>query len=342
MPYFVGLDASKKTTHICVMDRAGVVVREGLVASEPKAIVSFLRGDGLRYSRVGMETWTLAPWLYEGLAKAGLPIICIELRRAHGVMKAQRNKTDRNDARGIAEIMRLGAYQAVHIKSAESLATRALLTVRAILTDKMKDLGNSVHALLLSFGIKLPRLRGSALDRRARQLVEGRVDVATLVTPLLRARTALQLERDLIEARLLEIAKGDPVCQRLMTAPGVGPLTALIFRSSIDEPRRFAKSRSVGAHLGLTPRTRQSGEASSQGRITRWGDASVRRALFMAARSLSVRGRRTSWLTDWAAQVMARRGYMRGVIAVARQLAVVLHRMWVSETDFRWEREATT
>ncbi|MDR3510251.1 MAG: IS110 family transposase [Caulobacteraceae bacterium] len=337
MPYFVGLDASKTSTHVCVVDQDGAVVSEGAVESTPKAIAGFLRGEGRRYARIGMESWSLAPWLYEGLAKAKLPIICIEARAAHGIMKAQRNKTDRNDARGIAQIMRLGAYRTVHIKTASSQQIRALLTARETLAAKARDVTNSIQGLLLIFGLKLAKQRLPSHDQRVRALIGGRAFIASVIEPLLTVRTSiLQAKKD-IDARLLAIAEDDPVCRRLMTAPGVGALTALIYRASVDEPGRFAKSRSLGAHFGLTPRMRQSGETARPGRITRWGDGSVRRALFLAARSLCQAHARRSWLTQWADAVIARRGYMRGMVAVARRLAVVLHRMWVTQTDFRWE-----
>jgi len=341
MPYFVGLDASKKTTHICVMDRKGDVVRTGVVASEVNAIVGFLRGDGHRYAKVGMESWTMAALLYQGLAKAGLPVICIDVRRAHGVMKAQRNKTDKNDAQAIAELMRVGAYRAVHIKSVENLHIRALLTARSTLVSKIRDLGNSIHGVLLGYGYKLAKGQPAGFDRSVKGFIDANPKVAETIGPLLRARQALQVEKRLLDEKVRAEGNADPTCRRLMTAPGVGVLTAMIFKSAIDEPLRFAKSRSIGAHLGLTPKRRQSGETSYQGRITKWGDRPARAALYLAARSLCAPRARRSWLTEWAEEVRARRGYRRSIVAVARRLAVILHRMWVSETDFQWSTPAS-
>jgi transposase len=340
MPCFVGLDASKKTTHICVMERDGAVVREGVVETTPQAIIGFLRGEGRRSVRVGLETWGMAQWLYEGLAKARLPVICIGAREAHGILKAQRNKTDRNDARGIAEIMRIGAYRKIHIKSASSQETRALLTARAMLVIKAGDVANTIRGLLLGLGLKLPRFQRRTFDLRVRALISKHAFAGQVIEPLLAARAAILKEKDVIEALLLATAQRDPVCRRLMTAPGVGALTALTYRTAIDEPARFARSRTVGAHLGLTSRTWQSGDISRQGRISKCGDAAARRALFLAAQSLCRTIAKPSWLKAWGRQLVERRGYKRAMIAVARRLAVILHQMWMSETDFRWEGPA--
>jgi transposase len=340
MPYFVGLDASKRTTHICVIDRDGAVVDEGVVETSPKAIASFLRGQRRRYVRVGMEAWSIAAWLYDGLSKAGLPIVSIEARSAHAFLKANRNKTDRNDARAIAQLMRLGRYRVVHMKSLASQHVRALLTTRRLLVDKAGDIENAVRSLLLGAGLKLEHLRRRTFEARVRQLVEGSGLLRSLVESLLSVRAAIRLEKASIDKALSALAHADPVCVRLMTAPGVGELTALHFRSAVDEPRRFSKSRSVAAHFGLTPRIWQSGETAVRGRITCWGDAQVRRALVLSAWTYLKKSTRRSWLHDWADQIAARRGRGKAMVAVARRLATVLHRMWLSETDFRVNAQA--
>jgi transposase len=337
MPYFVGLDASKETTHICVMDRDGAVVETGVVETAAKTIAGFLRGQRRRYVRVGAEAWAISSWLHEGLAKAGLPIVLIDARHAHGLLKSQRNKTDKNDARGIADMMRVGVYRPVHVKSAASQETRMLLAARAMLTLKAHDVANFIHGVLLGAGLKLARLQRRTYEARVRALIAGSPFMKSLIEPLLAARAAILRERDGIEARLLTTARADPVCQRLMTAPGVGELTALIYRSSIDEPARFPRSRALGPHLGLTSRTYQSGDVEWRGRITKCGDGILRRALVTAAMTSLKKNTRESWLKAWARGVAERRGGMKAAIAVARRLAVVLHRMWVTQTDFRWE-----
>lgn len=337
MPCFVGLDASKRKTSVCVIDKSGTLVKEGVVETDPKAIVAFLRGDGRRYSRVGMESWSMAQWLYAGLAKAGLPIICIEAWHASGILKsARRNKTDKNDARGIAEIMRVGAFKVVHVKTLESQRIRELLTTRKFLRTKATDVENAIAASALIHGIKIRTGAGSTYDRRVRDAISADPFIVDLIEPLLSVRALAVQEIDAFEARLIAIAKADPVCRRLMTAPGVGLLTALTYRMAIDEPARFGRSRDVAAHLGLTPRTWQSGELGFNSSISCAGDKTVRTALFMAALNQFKPKAKPSSLKTWGEAVAARRGRKRAVVAMARRLAVTLHRMWITETDFRW------
>ncbi len=338
MPCYVGLDVSKQLTSICAMDAKGGVLREGRVESSPKSIVDFLRGDRVRYARVGIEACGLAAWLYQGLARAGLPVLCIEARHAHGVLSARcQQKTDRSDARGIADLMRTGTFRVVHIKTRASQEARAILTARKILRAKAMDLENAIRGLLLGFGIKFEPARGLRFDRRVKPLIAKDAFAARLVLPLLDLRERLLAQAAGFEAQLRELAAQDSVCANLMTAPGVGPLTALTFRTAIDEPGRFASSRSVGAHFGLVPKLSQSGDVERRGRITKHGDRDVRAMLYLAALSAFRTGGRKSWLSAWGEQVAARRGRKRAVVAVARRLAVVLHRMWLSGSPFRWE-----
>ena len=337
MPYFVGLDGSKKTTSICVMDRKGAIVREGEVATEPKAITSFLRGQGARYALVGMEEWTMSSWLRDGLARARLPVICIEGRHAHGVLKARAHKTDRTDARGIADLLRTGTYRPVHRKSEASRQIKALLTARQLLATKALGMENAIRGLLMNLGFTLGARLRRAFGDVVTRLVRRNEFAWGLVAPLLELCAKLRDQARELERRLTAIAKGDEACRVLTTAPGVGPLTALAYRSVIDDPNRFARSRSVGPLLGLVPRVRQSGETERRGRITKAGDHMLRSGLYMAAIVILRRGGRESWLRAWGETVAARRGKKRAFIAVARRLAVVLHRMWVTGASFRAE-----
>ena len=339
MPYFVGLDVSKKTTSICVIDAEGATVEETVAETTPRAIVAALRGGGRRYRRVGMEASSMAAWLFAGLAKAGLPIISIDPRHAHAVLSTRHNKTDRNDAAGIAELMRIGTYKPAHIRSPAAREIRALLVAREALVAKRRDIDGVLRSLLLGFGLKVQRGGRKSFADRVEALV-ARYPAAAALRPLLRVRHVLNSEIEAFDLQVKEAADNDAVCQRLQTAPGVGPLGALAYRSVIDEPNRFPSSRAVGVHLGLTPRTYQSGDRSAQGRITHAGDRMTRKLLFLAACVLSQPGKRESWLSRWAKTLIDRMHYKRAMVAVARKLAIVLHRMWVTETDFQWERAA--
>jgi transposase len=337
MAYFVGLDVAKRTTSVCVMDKDGTVVSEEVVPTEVTAIVGALRGAGRRYRRVGMEAGSLAPTLYAGLAKARLPVICIETWHAHAMMKASRpNKTDRNDAKGIAEMMRIGVYKSVHIKSERSRSQQSLLTIHKLLKNKAGDIRNAIAQLLLANGVKLrPGKGGPTFTKKATALASVDPALSQMVDVLVAAEAYLATKVAALEKQMQETAKADPVCRRLMTAPGVGYRTALLFRAAVDEPGRFARSQTVAAHFGLTPGAHETGETIKPRRITKRGDPAVRRSLFLGAWSLMRPKVKPSWLKTWGEAIAARRGMKRAIVAMARRLAVILHRMWVTETDFR-------
>jgi transposase len=338
--YFAGLDVSLEETAICIVDDSGRIVREARVASEPEALVAFFGACGMSMERVGMEACSLTAWLHEGLSEAGLPAICIEARQAKAAMGAMPNKTDRNDARGIAQIMRTGWYRAVHVKSPACRSWRALLTARRMVLNKRRDLENGIRTLLREVGLKVGTPSRKLFPMRVRELAADDPVLASLTESLLSVIEVMTQEADKLTKRVLDEVKVEPTCRRLMTVPGVGPLTALAFRATIDQPGRFRKSRDVGAHLGLTPRRYQSGETDVQGHISRCGDELARTALYEAANSLLIRSSKWSALRAWGMNVAKRRGMARARVAVARKLAVILHRMWADGSEFRWGKQA--
>jgi transposase len=340
MGYFAGLDVSLEETAICIVDEAGHIVREARSASEPDALVAFFGACGLEMERVGLEACSLTAWLHAGLTEAGLAAICIETRQAKAAMGAMPNKTDRNDARGIAQIMRTGWYRAVHVKSPSCRSWRALLTARRMLVNKRRDVENGVRALLREAGLKVGTPSRRDFPARVRELTGDNPVLAELGQSLLSVIEVIDKEVVRLTRRALDEVKAEPTCRRLMTVPGIGPLTALAFRATIDQPGRFRKSRDVGAHLGLTPRRYQSGQTDVQGRISRCGDELARTALYEAAHSLLIRSSKWSALRAWGLSVAKRRGMARARVAVARKLAVILHRMWADGSEFRWGKQA--
>jgi transposase len=226
------------------------------------------------------------------------------------------------------------------VKSLESRKALGLLTARSVLRSKARDLDNAVRGVLLSFGLKLPKGADQSFATRVRNLTRRDPYLGGLVEPLVRMREALRDEAIKLERRIRDLACSDEVCRRLMTAPAIGPLTALTYRAVIDEPKRFGRSRDVGPHLGLTPSIHQSGDVERRGHITRYGDRDLRRLLFLAALTQLRRSTKPSRLNTWGRQIAGRRGKMRAIVAIARRLAVTLHAMWISETDFRWTGEA--
>jgi len=339
MDYFVGLDVGVRTTSICVMNEAGAVVREGKVESSPEEIIGFLAEPGRRYGRVGIEAGPLCQWLYAGLAKAGLPIICIETRHAQAVLSAQVNKTDRNDARGIAQLMRVGLYRPVLVKTLASQQIRILLSGRRFLQSKLIDIENSIRGLLRNFGLKVGVVTRAQFERRILDLIEDHPALLAVIEPLIVVRRAVREQFVILHKKMLSVARTDTDCRLLMTAPGVGPFVALTYRAAVDEPARFARSRAVGAHFGLAPRTYQSGELDHRGSISKHGDETIRTALFEAAGVILRPNTRPSALKAWGLRVAKRRGMGRAMVAVARRLAVILHRMWIDRTEFCWKAE---
>jgi transposase len=338
--HFAGLDVSLDETAVCVVDEEGRIVKEARVPSEPEALVAFLQGLGLALERVGLEACSLSAWLHGGLTAAGLPAMCLETRQAKAAMNAMPNKTDRNDARAIAQIVRTGWFRAVHVKSPACRAWRALLAARRLVLNKLRDVENGLRALLREAGLKLGTPARKEFAARVRELVGADAVLSASAEPLLTIIEAMTLELARLTKQVLTVVRDEPVCRRLMGVPGVGPLTALTFRATIDRPDRFRRSRDVGAHLGLTPKRYQSGETDVQGGISRCGDELARTALYEAAHSLLVRSRRWSALRARGMQVAKRRGMARARVAVARKLAVVLHRVWADGAEFRWGKEA--
>jgi len=339
MEYFAGLDVSVKETSVCIVDDGGRIVREAKVGSEPEALLQVLMTPGQVFKRIGLEAGPLSQWLFSALAQAGLPVICVETRHMRAVLKAQINKTDRNDARGMAQMMRVGIYRPVHVKTLRSQKLRMLLTHRKLLQSKAIAIDNDLRASLRNFGLKVGIVGQAKFDARIKELVEDLPDLAVLVEPLLVVRRVLREQIDILHRRLLAIVRDDDVCRRLMTVPGVGPVVALTYRATVDVPARFRNSKAVGAVFGLTPSTYQSGEVNRTGAISRCGDEMMRMMLYEAAQIVLVRSTKWSWLKAWAMKIARHRGMKKAIVALARRLAVILHRIWVDGTEFRWSRE---
>ena len=339
MDHFAGLDVSVKETSVCIVDDTGKIVREVKVASEPDALLAVLANPTYRLRRIGLEAGPLSQWLFSALANAGLPVICVETRHIRAALKAQINKTDRNDARGIAQMMRAGLYRAVHVKTLRSQKLRMLLTHRKLLQSKAIAIENDLRATLRNFGLKVGMVGTVRFEERIKELVENLPDLAVLVEPLLIVRQTLREQFGILHRRLLAIVRDDEVCRRLMTVPGVGPVVALTYRATVDVPARFRKSKAVGAVFGLTPSKYQSGEINRTGAISRCGDEMMRMMLYEAAQVMLLRSAKWSWLKAWAMKIARNRGMKKAIVALARRLAVIMHRIWVDGTEFRWTQE---
>jgi transposase len=335
MEQYVGLDVSLKETSICVLDGSGKVICEGKVSSDVGAIASFVERHAPAAACLGLETGPLTTWLWHGLRDRGLPAICICARHAKPFLKTQLNKTDRNDARGLAQLMRFGAFKEVHVKSLDSHAERGLLTGRALLVKVRRDVENQLRGQLKTFGLKLGEVSGGRFEGRVRELVGANDMLRAVVEPLLAVRAELRKRIAEMDRALSVAARRDPVCRLLMTADGVGKVVALGYKHTIEDPHRFRHSSSVGAYVGLTPRRFNSGEVDYTGRISKCGDTLLRSLLFEAAGVLLHRCAKPSALKAWGLRLARKIGLKKAKLAVARKLAVILHRMWVDGTSFR-------
>jgi transposase len=324
MEQYVGLDVSLTMTAICIVDRTGKIEREGVVASDPEAIAAFVRLHAPHVARIGLETGATSTWLWTELNKMELPVICIDARHAKAALKMQINKSDRNDAVGKVRIIQCGWYKEVRVKGLDSHAIKALLVSRALLVKIKRDLENQIRGLLKNLGLVIGRAKMNVFLMRAVELIEDRPELAAAVEPLLRARKAVEKQIADLDRKVMQLARNDVQVRRFMTAPGIGPITALCYLAIIDDPTRFKRSRSVGAYVGL-PSRYASGEVDWTGRISKCGDPMLRSYLYEAAGVLLTRVAKWSVLKAWGMRIAKRSGLRKAKVAVARKLAVILH-----------------
>jgi len=333
---YVGLDVSLKETHFCVVDAAGNEQVRGREVTHPELLVSALARHAPSARVVVLETGGQSSWLQRELEAAGVPAVIVDARRAKAALSCRLNKTDANDAAGLAQLARTGWYREVAAKRPETRASRSLLLARQQLARQRRDLENQVRALLRGFGLAVGRVSRSRFEARVWDLARQEPCLEAALEPLLAVRCALSKALAALEARIDREARASADCRRLMTVPGVGPMTALAFVTAIDDPARFRRSASVGPYLGLTSRRHQSGEVDWSGRISKQGDRLARHMLYEAANSLLSRVQRWSVLKAWASRLARRIGGKKARVALARKLAVILHRIWCDGSEFRW------
>jgi transposase len=335
MDQYVGLDVSLEQTSICVVDDNGKPLWQGKCASTAEMLIAAIHRHAPQVARIGLESGPLSLWHWHALKQAGLPVVCLDARHAKAALSLQLNKSDRNDARGLAQIVRTGWYREVIVKSFDSQLLRSLLTARAQLVRMRVDLANQIRGVLKPFGLIAGKGGGQAFADRVRALVANG-PLQTVAEALLTAWQAINSQIAILTRRLIDMARQDQAVKRLRTTPGVGTLVALTYVSVIDQPGRFAKSSSVGAYLGLTPRRFQSGEEDYTGHISRCGDRLLRTYLFEAAGIILHRVSRWSALKAWGTRLAKRIGSKKATVAIARKLAVILHRLLRDGTEFRW------
>lgn len=335
MQHYAGIDVSLECSSVCVVDAGGKIVREGRVASEPEALIAWFEALGLSLERIGLEAGPLSQWLYAAMKQAGLAVELLETRHVRDAFKAMPVKSDRNDARGIAQLMRLGWFRPVHCKSIGAQETRAMLTARRLVQTKLLDVENSLRGILRGFGLKVGKTTARSFAGRIQELVAGHPSLQVIGEALLAVRAVLLREFNGFEKRVRVMARSDARARLLMTAPSVGPIVSLTYAAAVDDPGRFKSSKRAGSHFGLTPKKYQSGETDRSGRISKIGDAAVREALYQAAHVMltkPVKG--CTELKSWAMRIAKRAGMSKAKVALARKLAVIMHRMLADGTAF--------
>ena len=340
MEQFIGLDVSQKTTHLCIVAGDGRTVWQGQCASTPEAIATTIKARADQVIRIGLESGPLSTWHWHALKALGLPVVCLDARHAQATLGLQINKTDRNDAHGLAQMVRMGWYRAVEVKSLASHNARALLGIRAQLVGMQTKVTNQLRGILKTFGLVLGKGGGRAFDQQVEAWAPQTGLLGDSVRALLAVLRNLREQLRNLNRAVRAFGQQQPVCLHLMSVPGVGRLTAMAFVTAIDNPTRFRRSRNVGAYLGLTPRRYQSGELDLGGRISRCGDPLLRGYLYEAANVLLTRVTLWSTLKAWGLRLARRVGMKKARVAVARKLAVLLHRMWVTGEAYRWSEPA--
>ena len=338
MNYYAAIDVSLELSSVCIVEATGKVVKEVKVETRPEALVKFFKNFGLPLTRIGLEAGPLSQWLHAGLTEAGFETVLMETRHVKAALSAMTVKTDRRDARGMAQLLRMGWFRPVHVKSPELQEVRALLVARKQLQHKLTDIELSIRGILRGFGLKVGKVTDKGFEARIRKLASGHAMLEQIAEAMLAARATLLEQFNKLHKAVLDIVRHDEVCRRFMTTPSVGAIVAITYKSALDDPNRIKKSRNAGPLFGLTPKRYQSGETDVTGGISRVGDAMVRTALYEAANALLSRVTRFSALKRWGLQVAKRRGLKRAKVAVARKLAVILHRMWLDGTTFRWTK----
>lgn len=333
MEDYIGLDVSMKETAVSIR-RAGERIWRGKCASDPTVIAQLLRKRAPLAKRVVFETGPLSVWFYHALCAEGLPAICIDARHAKAALDMAPNKTDANDADGLAQLAEIGFFREVRVKGFDSMLTRTLVAVRTRLVRIATELSNQIRGLMKTFGLLVPAGKGSTFERNVRRLLVGQPDLSAILLPTLDAWRGIRSRATDLTRQLLAEARQSHSCRLLMSIPGVGAITATSYVTAIESPDNFRRSRSVGAWLGLTTRRYQSGEVDYNGHISRRGDRHLRGLLYEAATVILTRSRAENDLRTWALRLKERVGFKRAAVGLARKLTVTMHAMLRTGTSF--------
>ena len=327
-----GIDLHLKSSEVCVVDESGEISERAKIPTTEKSFVRWFGGRAPM--RICIEASGLSPWVARILAGLGHEVIVANAQRVRLIAESTL-KNDKVDAETLARLVRMdpALLCPIHHRSEETQRLRGMLRVRRTLVNGRTACLNTARGLLRSFGYRVP---GQRPERLARALTTGKVpdELCGLVAPLV--ATALELDEKIqtLDGEVADVGQSFPEVARFQQVPGIGPLVALSYVLCIEDPSRFRNSRDIPSFLGLRPRMRESAERSHFGSITRHGDAEMRRLLVQAAHSC-LRSRQDTELKRWTEQLSGRIGKKKAVVALARKLAVLLHRLWVTGEDYQ-------
>lgn len=340
MKNYVGLDVSMKKTSICIVNEKGKIVHESEALTEPLALAKSIEKTGLKIELVGFESGSLGHYLTSGFRELGLPAVCMDARKMNAILSLKVNKTDKNDARGIADALRTGMFTRVHTKPKESVDQSAILSMRRFQVEQRTNVKNHVRGILKAYGIRLGSVGSTKFSGIVKRRIECLDDlVKSTIDGLLEIFDLLNTKITQLDKNLLKIASQEEDVKLLMTAHGVGPITALTYKAEIFDPTRFQNSKAVGAYLGMTPRQYSSGEINKQGRISKCGSSELRFLLVEAGTVILTRSKKWSKLKAWGLKLMRKKGLKKAALAVGRKLAMIMHKMLLEQREFVWGEE---
>lgn len=335
MKHYVGLDVSMKKTSVCIVNELGKIVHESEVKTDPHALADEVAKTGMKIELVGLESGSLSHFLVKGLKERALPTVCMDARKMSAFLSVRVNKTDKNDARGIAEALRAGLFTRVHDKPADAINRSATLAMRRLIVQQRTDIKNHIRGILKTYGIRFGSVSPSKFGQKVRQHIEGMDRLVRLsLENLLEIFEKIHEKIEAIDQELISISTQDNETKLLMSIPGIGPITALTYKAEIFDPSRFKDSRTVGAYLGMTPKQYSSGETTKMGRISKCGSNELRFLLNEAAIVLLMRSKKWSKLKAWGLKLMRKKGLKKASLAVGRKLAVIMHRMLLDKKEF--------
>ena len=340
MRNYVGLDVSLETTSICILDENGKRVLEGEAESNPEAIGIFLEKSKLEIEKIGLESGNLTHYLKKGLMKMQYRVVVMESRKMAAILSTIINKTDKNDARGIAEALRVGHFSECVHRSDDAIELRSILHIRQTIVEQRTHVVNSIRGHLKVYGIKFAKKPGKTFREKVETATQGlQPRVQKAIVSLLNVLDGIDREIKVLNKEIEQMVSQDEDVRLLQTIDGVGPITALAFKAELDDPKRFENSRDVAAYIGLTPSQYSSGEIQRQGGISKKGSKRTRYLLVEAANSILNKCKTWSKLKAWGMKLKKKKGNRKATVAVARKLAVIMHRILMTKKPFERSSE---